>query len=566
MYAAFFGLTHPPFSIAPDPRYLFLSERHREALAHLLYGMESGGGFVLLTGEIGAGKTTVCRAVLEQLPAQARVAYIFNPKLTVRDLLQTICHEFGVAVHARGSEEATVKDYLDPLNEHLLASHAAGLHNVLIIDEAQSLAPDVLEQLRLLTNLETQDRKLLQIILIGQPELRQMLARPELEQLAQRVIARFHLSALTESETAQYVAHRLTVAGWTGGAMLDAQALKALYKQSGGVPRRINLVCDRALLGAYASQQMQGTAPMVRQAALEVFGEQPPNPRAAGAVSGRFGWGGVALGVLGGALVAGAIAWSWPYLERPHVATPQAGLNPEGVPNAAAAPAQAPSAEPDAVPAVKTPSRPEAGTLATLPPGPPPPEAWIGNEDEAFRALAGLWDTPLNSQDPCLEVRDHGLQCYRIGSMTVNGLRQFDRPAALRLQLPGQDSGYALVTAIDDTAVELSNGPQRWRTPLTALTSVWAGYYVTLWRTPPGQQGRLNNGYVGPAASWMEQRLDAMQASGQLPTTAQTLREKVEAFQASQGLEVNGRASPTTLILINRAAGVEEPRLTPARP
>ncbi|MFP5446239.1 MAG: ExeA family protein, partial [Betaproteobacteria bacterium] len=210
MYAPFFGLQHPPFSIAPDPRYLFMSERHREALAHLLYGLDAGGGFVLLTGEVGAGKTTVCRCFLEQIPSHCNVAYIFNPKLTVRELLRSICDEIGVPHKPTvpGGVE-TVKDYIDPLNASLLAAHAAGRNTVLIIDEAQNLSADVLEQLRLLTNLETSERKLLQIILIGQPELRAMVAKPSMEQLAQRVIARFHLGALSPQETQQYIAHRL---------------------------------------------------------------------------------------------------------------------------------------------------------------------------------------------------------------------------------------------------------------------------------------------------------------------------------------------------------------------
>src|SRR3954452_19608946 len=214
MYAAYFGLKHEPFSIAPDPRYLFMSERHREALAHLLYGLGGGGGFVLLSGEIGTGKTTVCRLFLEQIPADCNVAYIFNPKLTVIELLQSVCDEFHIAVAPNDSMlPRTVKDYLDPLNDFLLQAHAAGRNNVLIIDEAQNLSAEVLEQLRLLTNLETRERKLLQIVLIGQPELRNMLARPELEQLGQRVIARYHLDALTPAETAQYIQHRLEVAG-----------------------------------------------------------------------------------------------------------------------------------------------------------------------------------------------------------------------------------------------------------------------------------------------------------------------------------------------------------------
>ena len=271
MYAGYFGLQQTPFSIAPDPRYLLMSERHREALAHLLYGVQGGGGFVLLTGEIGAGKTTVCRAFLEQVPANCRVAYIFNPQLTVNDLLKTVCHEFHIEVRPDGGGPATIKDHLDPLNAYLLASHARGERNVLIIDEAQNLTPHVLEQLRLLTNLETNERKLLQIILIGQPELRAMLARPDMQQLAQRVIARFHLGALSEAETRQYVRHRMEVAGLKGPLPLTPAAIDRVHEISRGVPRRINLLCDRALLGAYATDSRQIGPAMVDKAASEVF-------------------------------------------------------------------------------------------------------------------------------------------------------------------------------------------------------------------------------------------------------------------------------------------------------
>ena len=273
MYAPHFGLTQDPFSIAPDPRYLFMSERHREALAHLLYGVNGGGGFVLLSGEIGTGKTTVCRCFLEQIPALCNVAYIFNPKLTVIELLRTICGEFHVAVPPGATSP---KDFIDPLNAFLLRTHAAGQNNLLIIDEAQNLDTEVLEQLRLLTNLETSERKLLQIVLIGQPELRDVLARPELEQLAQRVIARFHLDALSEAETAQYIAHRLSVAGHTGALPFDAAALKRIHALARGVPLRINLLCGRALLGAYAEGLATVPRRVVDKAAAEVFGPDAP--------------------------------------------------------------------------------------------------------------------------------------------------------------------------------------------------------------------------------------------------------------------------------------------------
>ena len=272
MYAAHFGLKREPFSIAPDPRYLFMSERHREALAHLLYGVRGGGGFVLLTGEIGAGKTTVCRCFLEQVPKRTNVAYIFNPKRTALELLQSVCEEFRITVTARdGAAAPTQKDHVDALNEYLLRTHAAGQNSVLIIDEAQNLSADVLEQLRLLTNLETNERKLLQIILIGQPELRDMLARPELEQLAQRVVARFHLDPLAEEETAHYIKHRLSVAGMSGLIPFDRDARHRIHELTRGVPRRINLLCDRALLGAYASGRQRVDRAIVDKAASEVF-------------------------------------------------------------------------------------------------------------------------------------------------------------------------------------------------------------------------------------------------------------------------------------------------------
>src|SRR5437764_4047934 len=280
MYVDYFNLKQAPFSIAPDPRYLFMSERHREALAHLLYGIKSGGGFVLLTGEIGAGKTTVCRCFIEQVPPDCRLAYIFNPKLTVEELLQTICDEFRIQPPDGQGAQAGVKGYVDAINAWLLASHAQGNNNVLVIDEAQNLSAEVLEQLRLLTNLETSERKLLQIILIGQPELRTMLARPELEQLAQRVIARYHLGALTALETGAYVAHRLAVAGAHAASPIPASLAPLIHRLTGGVPRRINLLCDRALLGAYVENSRDVTPRILRRAAEEVFANEAPAPRA----------------------------------------------------------------------------------------------------------------------------------------------------------------------------------------------------------------------------------------------------------------------------------------------
>ncbi|HUF92193.1 MAG TPA: AAA family ATPase, partial [Candidatus Limnocylindria bacterium] len=271
MYASHFGLTERPFSLAPDPRYLFLSDGHREALAHLLYGLGEGGGFVQLTGEVGTGKTTVCRTLLDQLPPEVDVAMIFNPRLTSAELIATVCDELRVAYPAGTT---SLKVLVDALSRALLDAHARGRRTVLIIDEAQNLSMEVLEELRLLTNLETTRDKLLQVILIGQPELGELLQRRELRQLSQRVTARYHLRPFSVRETRAYVQHRLAVAGRYTPLFSDA-ALRVAHARAAGVPRLINSVCDRALLGAFSRGKRHVTAGIARRAAAEVLGRGP---------------------------------------------------------------------------------------------------------------------------------------------------------------------------------------------------------------------------------------------------------------------------------------------------
>jgi general secretion pathway protein A len=268
MYLEHFGLREPPFTIAPDPRYLYMSERHREALAHLLYGVGEGGGFVQLTGEVGTGKTTLCRCVLEQLPASVDVALILNPRLTSLELLQAIGDELGIPYPAATTSS---KILVDALHGYLLEAHARGRRTVIVVDEAQALSAEVLEQVRLLTNLETTREKLVQIILIGQPELGRLLERDDLRQLAQRITARYHLAPFSEPETLAYIRHRLQVAGRTRGLFTEP-AMRKVHEASGGVPRLVNVICDRALLGAFVHQKGHVDARMVARAALEVGG------------------------------------------------------------------------------------------------------------------------------------------------------------------------------------------------------------------------------------------------------------------------------------------------------
>ena len=275
MYTSFFGLQEKPFAITPDPRYLYLSERHAEALAHLLYGINEAGGFIQLTGEVGTGKTTVIRSLLEQLPGHADVALILNPRITPAEFLLTICEELHVPVPEAG--RGSTKILMDLLGRHLLDTHARGRRVVLIVDEAQNLSTQTLEQVRLLTNLETATAKLLQIILIGQPELRDLLDKPELRQLAQRITGRYHLNPLSAGESAAYVKHRMRIAGATAEAFTPT-ALREVHRLANGVPRVINVICDRALLGAFTQEDHRVGAVLVRQAASEVYGRPIPAP------------------------------------------------------------------------------------------------------------------------------------------------------------------------------------------------------------------------------------------------------------------------------------------------
>jgi general secretion pathway protein A len=550
MYARYFGLGQLPFSIAPDPRFLFMSERHREALAHLLYGVRGGGGFVLLTGEVGAGKTTVCRCFLEQVPKRCNVAYIFNPKLTVPELLKTVCEEFRIPYAHQGPGVPTVKDYIDPLNEFLLRTHAVGQNNVLVIDEAQNLSAEVLEQLRLLTNLETNERKLLQIILIGQPELRAMLARPELEQLAQRVIARYHLEPLSPSETVQYISHRLGVAGMTKSIPFDRPALDRIQALSRGVPRRINLLCDRALLGAYATRKTVVDRAIVEKAAQEVFGSPAPAARAPA----RYRYGAAAaLGLLAIAAIAGLFtlttqSGAWPDTQ----AGAPAENNAEATAGAAPAGDEGPAKTAATRPAETAPAMDLAANFAAL----------FRSERDAWRALAPAWNVALGDGDPCQIASREQVYCFRSNNSNLPLIRQLGRPGILTLRDGDNRIAFALLTGLtnDSATLQVSDGTHT--VSLVALAELWRGDFATFWRAPPGYGQKAAGSEPGPLADWLTKQLATLDR--QQPADA-PLRSKIHAFQLAQGLSPDGLAGPVTLMQLNRALGIDEPRLAGAR-
>jgi len=579
MYAKNFGLTQDPFSIAPDPRFLFMSERHREALAHLLYGVAgadgsgigAGGGFVLLTGEIGTGKTTICRCFLEQIPAHCHVAYIFNPKLTVAELLQSICEEFHIAAPPAAVPSAGVKNHVDALNAFLLQSHAAGHNCVLIIDEAQNLSPDVLEQLRLLTNLETNERKLLQIVLIGQPELRAMLERPQLEQLAQRVIARFHLDALNATESNHYIGHRLAVAGYTGPLPFDAKALQRIHALARGVPRRINLLCGRALLGAWANGLRRVNRAVVDQAAAEVFGTE--HTRAPRRSMHRAAYGLMGLALLTGVSLAGLRVWTLGKTTppSPRVMAPASAPAVMSASAAVAVPATPPVSVPPPIPASAA-----VAVSALAPVAEPQPSVadvalsqLPSDMNIAWRELGSFWKLPAVNGDACQGAALQQLQCFHAKRLTLPQLRQLGRPGILTLQQGGQAPVYAVLVGLTEQTALLRTQTGLQSIRLVRLGSLWRGDFATYWQPPQGYTPNLRDGSSGPAVDQLASQLATIEG-GLQPASSNSaapqrldsaLRARVSAFQRAQGLEPDGLPGPLTFMQIERAAGQSAPRL-----
>ena len=537
LYLSYFGLTEAPFSIAPAPRYLYMSQRHQDALAHLLYGVNGEGGFVLLTGEVGTGKTTVSRCLLEQIPESCDVAYVFNPKLTVEELLSTICVEFGIACPPGNT---SIKVFVDCINAHLLDAHAKGRHSVLIIDEAQNLSAEVLEQMRLLTNLETNERKLLQIILIGQPELAAMLERPELRQLAQRIVARYHLGSLSKAEVAAYVQHRLGVAG-TQHQLFPHAIMGRLHRLSGGIPRIINVLCDRALLGTYAQGKERVDRATLEQAAREVF-HKPATQRR----SMRLFLAASVVLLVGGALAL-MMLWEQPEAK---VANVQQAVAPTLSTHQTEA-ADPPEAIQSEV------AWPEWLTW-------PADEPSSRSKDLAYSALFRAWGADYQGADACLQAETLGLRC-RAGRGGLDELRKSNRPAVLSMNDQEGHEFFATLTALGPESATFAIGTATATVALSALATQWSGYYSLLWRVPPVTQSVIRFGDSGAAVEWLSRQLAQVQG-GVVETKGDwvfddELVRQVKQFQLSQGLIPDGNAGPQTLIRLVNLADQAAPKL-----
>ncbi|MDH4312796.1 MAG: AAA family ATPase [Gammaproteobacteria bacterium] len=533
MYTSFFGLQEKPFAITPDPRYLYLSERHAEALAHLLYGINEAGGFIQLTGEVGTGKTTVIRSLLEQLPAHAEVALILNPRITPPEFLLTICEELHLQVPAEGRN--STKALMDLLGHYLLEAHARGRRVVLIVDEAQNLSFETLEQVRLLTNLETATTKLLQIILIGQEELRALLAQPGLRQLAQRITGRYHLSPLGAEESAGYVKHRMRVAGATAEAFTPG-ALREIYRLSKGIPRVINVVSDRALLGAFTREEHRVGASYIRAAASEVYGRPIPAPwlrwAAAGAVA-------VAL-----ALVAFG---AWSVLGR-HDAKTATAKTPVAAPASNAAPANVLVAAPVAA----TPPVVIAPALDQL-------LAQNANDTTTEAALGHLftrWSLTYapNRGRGCEQATAQGLEClFQKGSWAQ--LRTLNRPAILTLTDDVGGTHQVLLTALTDEAATIELGGKSQELPIATISRYWFGDFLLLWRPPLAVVKSLGPGMRGADVRWLR---DSLRAAQGLPAAQpasdfydEELTRLVQDFQRTHRLNADGVAGVQTQIVLD---------------
>lgn len=584
MYSKFFGLNDSPFSIAPDPRFLYMSERHREGLAHLLYGITHHGGFILLTGEVGTGKTTVCRCFLEQVPANTDIAFIVHPKVTGRELLASICDELQIP-YVRG---ASIKVLVDEINQHLLAAHAMGRNTVVIIDEAQNLSIEVLEQLRLLTNLETSEKKLLQIVLLGQPELLDLLKRPELRQLSQRITARYHLDSLEKDDVKAYVQYRLSVAGLKR-EVFTPDAITTLFRLSQGIPRLINLICDRAMLGAYASHRDMVDKTLIKQAAREVLGDPEPW------WSRLKNWGWVARGALIG-LSAGLFFLALLFLlERGKLPGQEQTLADKPaaqaleVPKAVAVAEGAAEAElladESAAEDVASNDTVEHGALReSSVPVSKFRELMLSlpedTRESAYRAVLRRWgvDYDYLQQAPvCDEAELVGLRCLQ-SQGNWRSLLSLDRPAVLKLRNPMGQEFYVALLALENDLATIRLGGQHLSVTLDELDAVWYGQYSVLWKLPPLPSALIRANGTPAEREWLSRRLDqieAMQAvmkvgSGGyeagaqrlvLSNEASSLEERLRAFQLGVGLVPDGIAGSQTLIHMNTLLDPDVPRL-----
>jgi general secretion pathway protein A len=525
MYHTFFDLAEPAFSIAVNPRYLYMSQQHKEALAHLLYGV-AGGGFVMLTGEVGTGKTTIIRCLLEQLPDHTDLALVMNPMANVAELLTTICEELGAPYP---KHEPSIKNLTDALHSFLLQNHTLGRNTILLIDEAQLLSAQTLEQVRLLTNLETTTQKLLHIILVGQPELKTLVAKPELRQLAQRITARFHLTPLTLSETQAYIRHRLKVAGLPEGRSPFSYALiKRIHAFTGGIPRLINVICERCLMGSYGKNELRVDNATFNAARKEVLGGLEQKQPAT-----RNLYLSLALLCIALVIIVGGV-----YAQHSSTQRETERLAMQARTSAATS-------------AISSAARSSAASTM------------IRNYHAAEDTLFNYLNIPLAPDTrPCGKNLYTSQVCVKTTFNSWSQISELNRPVMLVLSTPEKFSTYVVLIGLNaDTALVLNEQQQSLSLPLASIGRDWTGELIYVWKKPPAFSDTLLLGDSSPTVAWLAQqfaKIDKQKAPLSDDLFSLALQERIKIFQRSKNIKVDGNITEQTLLKLNETLGADK--------
>ena len=567
MYTSFFGLNEKPFSITPDPRYLYMSARHTEALAHLVYGITESGGFIQLTGEVGTGKTTLIRGLLQQLPENADIALVLNPQLSRSEFLAVILEELGIPPV---NNPESIKELHSALNVYLLENHSRGRRTVLIVDEAQNLAIDVLEQIRLLTNLETAQTKLLQITLIGQPELRQVLSRNDLRQLSQRITGRYHLEPLSKKDTSEYIQHRIAVAGGNG-AIFSPAACREAFKLSHGVPRIINVICDRALLAAYTQEELMVTPALMRQAAREIYDNGQYNESV---------WLRWQKPLIASALVAALMLGGWlGSSQRPDqiadrsipiaepLPTETLALTGDEQPSEPAPALQQETGQSEAQEDLWESSEEHAESMGD--PAEDNSSSTVSLDDfllkhkdststaGAFSTLFSLWgvDYTAGPGNACDFAKEYDLSCtWQQGSLAQ--LQALNRPAILTIRDSKGGSHSVAIVKLSPTIATLEVDQEQLDIPLAELSAGWFGSSLLLWQLQIDPNKSLAPGERSADVPWLRQSI--INVRGWNPGLVTdpdyydaALANEVKEYQRQRRLSVDGVIGAQTQIAIN---------------
>ncbi|WP_215404635.1 ExeA family protein [Vibrio gigantis] len=548
MYKEYFGFVEMPFSIVPNSRYLFLSQRHQEAMQNLQAGLGEGGGFAMLTGEVGTGKTTVAKAMLSSLDSHTQAGLILNPTFSNTDLLEAICDEFEVEY----PQQASLKQLSQAIHHFLLDSHAEGIQTLLVIDEAQHLAADVLEQLRLLTNLETDSRKLLKVLLVGQPELQQHLQTTQLRQLAQRITGRYHLLPLNTEETGQYIAFRLETAG--GEQMLFSnRSIKLIAQYTHGIPRLINLVCDKALQLAFHDGEQTPGNDTVNRACQQVMSFQADvyhvdNPPTSDVMPKLFQYAGIATLSIGLAIAtfnfAPTYINSWLSTDTSSEIKTEAAVHTQ----------RSLVADTPTLVAEPKPAKFE------LPPHIQQHLMQGTNRSLAIKDLYTLWGYQSSLRDGlCLSEPQSVFVCEQ-QQASLGDLLELDVPVVLNLDIE-QKPVFAVLYGVSENSVELLVNEKLLVIPKQSLDKIWQGDYVAIWKQPLRET--LKEGYQGEAVALLDLLLS--EVLGEVVSGSDVfdyeLKMKIEAFQTWQGMSVDGIAGKRTLARLQRLAQLDSPKL-----